>query len=243
MQAAVVVLGPERFGEGQHEGLGRPVNAHEGSRLERDRRRDVEDGAPMQEQRGHEQARQLGQRHHVDLELPAQVLQGFGFEGPVVAEAGVVHQCVHLKSETRHVVVQPLRGIRPRQVARHHGGDTAGTPDCLCHLVQPLRRPRRQHHMCAACGHRTGQGLANAGRGAGDDGNPLRLSHGHVFKLPDSCDAWWAVAVVDRGGGSRWWMGKGAHRFSSRHHAPSLRRASAARQTGRVEGGSIDEPG
>ena len=110
-------LPPERLGEGEHEGLGGPVDGHVGHWLEGCGGGDVDDRAAPALAHGRQvSGRQAHHRKTVEAHLLLQALGGVVGDVLPSAEAGVVDQDVNVQTSAVGLVPQPLGGVRLGQV-------------------------------------------------------------------------------------------------------------------------------
>jgi hypothetical protein len=107
----------------------------------------------------------------VDVDDALPLLERQVLERPADADPGVVEQQVDAAERALRRAEQRVHRRRVRDVGRHRDrarGVVAGADD---RLVQRLLPPARERDAPAVAQQRDGDGLADAGAGAGDDGD------------------------------------------------------------------------
>ena len=132
----------------------------------------------MPRQARHEAQRQFGQHPHVEIDHGELLRAVEARGGAHQAEAGVVDQELRLKAALAQFVLDPRRGVGLAEIDDDDMGPrVAALLDRVGQRLELRRAARDQHERMAVVGEHVGQRRADAGGGAGDQGDGFRIRH------------------------------------------------------------------
>ncbi len=166
----LALLGPQRFGERQHEGLRSAVDGHLRQRLERRGGGDVDDGAPAVGSHLRQVAGgRADQRPAIERDF---VLEAFGVGGRdigVGSDAGVVDQHVDRQAEGVGPFPEFRGGGGQGQVHGDHGDvDAVRRPQLRSEIVETIGTASHHDQVVAQRREPPGELGADPGRSPGD---------------------------------------------------------------------------
>ena len=94
-------------------------------------------------------------------------------------DAGIADENVDLAVALMQRRAQPGDAVEIGEVERHQRGAAAVFADLVVEFLQPALRARDGHDMRAGAGKRARGGIADAARGAGDEGDTGGEGFGH----------------------------------------------------------------
>src|SRR3954463_1659024 len=93
--------------------------------------------------------------------------------------AGIADEDVELAAALMQRRAKPRNAVGVGEAERHQRGAAAVFADLVVELFQPALRARHRHDVRAAFGQRNCGGIADAARGAGDEGDTVSEGFGH----------------------------------------------------------------
>ena len=129
-----------------------------------------------------EHQRQFGQRAHVDIDHRQLFVATERRRGAAQTKAGIVDDNRRLQALRRKLRGDYRRGIATFEIHGDHGrAGTTAPGDIIGQRVEPVLPPRHESQLMAVRGEHFGQGDADAGRCAGNEGDRF---HGASPPIP-----------------------------------------------------------
>src|SRR5581483_1358243 len=176
--AARLQFAGQRLGEGQHIGLGGVIDRAAGTGQEAGDRADIEQPALVAGERLDEGERQFGERADVEVDHAQRLLAVARGGEPDQAEGGVVDDVLRLEVVRAQRLGDRLRGAGRGEVGddhRRHARTRGG--DLRRQRLETVGAAGDQNEVVAVIREHARELGADAGRGAGDDGDGAKLAH------------------------------------------------------------------